>query len=291
MASNPETPWKPSQDLDVQLQQNLQGELVVSGIYIRLFIANPGWVLRKPREFLIDLMEQVLKGMQQPGEVTETLTTALVKLLEAQPPLLEVVPATGYIGRVLATMASVGSAGQKPGLLVMHELSRSSACTEAAAKCESAVEPLKRAMNLRKDLLYSACETFNSLFEAHHDSLVKQALDCGLIGEFLTLLDSPLPEVSSPSGCKALIVKAVKAMQCSLVYGEEITAQLKQSPVWTQYAQQKHDLFLTDRQNAGYLTSNPGVAGYLTSTAAQKSAPILPPPMETTNATNNNPLL
>ena len=147
-------------------------------------------------------------------------------------------------------------------------------------------------MTLRRDLLYSICETFNCLFEAHHDSLVRQALSCGLINDFLTLLDSPLPEVASPSGCKALIVKAVKAMQCSLVFGDEITGILKQSSVWTQYAQQKHDLFLTDRQNAGYLTSNPGVAGYLTS-SAQKSAPVLPPPMETNNSSinNNNPLL
>ena len=101
LSTNPETPWKPSQEQqDVNLQQSLQGELVVSGIYIRLFITNPGWVLRKPREFLIELLEQVLKRMQQGQsaqnhEILETLTTALVKLLEAQPPLLEIVPATG----------------------------------------------------------------------------------------------------------------------------------------------------------------------------------------------------
>ena len=72
------------------------------------------------------------------GETLETLTTALVKLLEAQPPLMEVVPATGYIGRVISTMAKVGGAGQKPGLLVIHQLSRSSACAEALAKCDTA---------------------------------------------------------------------------------------------------------------------------------------------------------
>ena len=77
------------------------------------------------------------------------------------------------------------------------------------------VETAKRAMGLRRDLLYSVCETFYSLFETHHDSLVKQALSCGLVKEFLELLDSPLPEVSSPSACKALIVKAVKALQVS----------------------------------------------------------------------------
>ena len=103
-------------------------------------------------------------------------------------------------------------------------------CIEAIANCD-AILPLKRAMGLRQDLLYTICEAFSSLFERHHDNLVKQALDCDLLKEFLAMLDSPLPQVQSPSGCKALIVKAVKAMQCSLVYGEQISAILKQSQV------------------------------------------------------------
>lgn len=148
-------------------------------------------------------------------------------------------------------------------------------------------------MNLRQDLLYSICETLNSLFERHHDNLVKQALECDLLKEFLTLLDSPLQEVPSPSGCKALIVKAVKAMQCSLVYGEEISAILKDSQVWQQYAQQKHDLFLTARANPIGVGYNTGVAGYLTTT--QKPAPIGPPPMmdgaSNTSGMHNDSLL
>ena len=122
-------------------------------------------------------------------------------------------------------------------------------------------------MSLRRDLLYIICETLNSLFERHHDNLVKQvnkfffrsllfckilnttknlinnfnglsfftfpyqALECDLLNEFLSILDSPLQEVESPSACKALIVKAVKAMQCSLIYGEQISAVLKDSQV------------------------------------------------------------
>jgi len=257
---------------------NLQNELVISGIYIRLFIANPGWVLRKPREFLIDLIENILQLMssnENNNEKLESLTTALVKLLEAQPALAEIVPATGYISRILSSLSTAGSAMLKPCVLILHQLSRSTVCGEAIAKCE-AVAPLKRAIALRRDLLYSISETLHSLFERHHDNLVKQALECDLLNEFLSILDSPLQEVESPSGCKALIVKAVKAMQCSLLYGEQISAILKDSQVWQQYAQQKHDLFLTDRTNLGGLTYNTGVAGYLTTT--QKAAPSLPPP-------------
>lgn len=34
------------------------GEMVVGGVFLRLFIANPGWVLRKPKEFLTELLEK-----------------------------------------------------------------------------------------------------------------------------------------------------------------------------------------------------------------------------------------
>ena len=127
LKKSPETPWRTPQEESLISNQNLQNELVISGIYIRLFIANPGWVLRKPREFLIDLMESVLQHVNADNannQTLETLTDALVKLLEAQPALLEIIPATGYIGRILGSMTTAKAVRQKPGTLIMHELSR-----------------------------------------------------------------------------------------------------------------------------------------------------------------------
>ena len=39
------------------MYNEVAGELVVGGVFLRLFIANPGWVLRKPKEFLTELLE------------------------------------------------------------------------------------------------------------------------------------------------------------------------------------------------------------------------------------------
>ena len=180
-------------------------------------------------------------------------------------------------------------------------------CVEALAKCET-IAPLKRAMNLRNDLIYPTCETFSTLFQGHHDSLVKQvihfnskltncsclfvfqALQCDLIKDLLALLDAPLRDQPSPSATKALIVKALKAMTHSLLHGEEVSSLLKSNPVWQQYEQQKHDLFLPDRPNAGYLTAAPGVAGYLTSSSMRKTVPDVPPPMDS-NTSHNDSLI
>ena len=93
---------------------------------------------------------------------------------------------------------------------------------------------------------------------------------------------------SSPSATKALIVKALKAMTHSLLHGEEVSSVLKANPIWQQYEQQKHDLFLPERPNAGYLTSAPGVAGYLTSTSMRKTVPDVPPPMDNNMSNNGN---
>jgi len=45
------------------------GEVVVGGVFLRLFIANPGWVLRKPKEFLTELLERwcALTATQSPN--------------------------------------------------------------------------------------------------------------------------------------------------------------------------------------------------------------------------------
>lgn len=40
-------------------------EPVVGGVYLRLFIASPAWALRKPKEFLSELMDTILTLMSK----------------------------------------------------------------------------------------------------------------------------------------------------------------------------------------------------------------------------------
>ncbi len=123
------TPDKPFPTDDVKVLQGAEGtgELVIAGIYVRLFIANPGWVLRKPREFLSDLLEAALQGMssQQPDlQRLETVTTAVVKLLSTQPNLSEMIPATGYLSRIFGAMGGLDAKVVKAPVLMVAEMSR-----------------------------------------------------------------------------------------------------------------------------------------------------------------------
>ena len=122
---NPDVVWTP--DAIESLQGVESGELVISGIYVRLFIANPGWVLRKPREFLSDLLEeatQLLKSNSADSARLDSVTTALSKLLTFQPPLAEMVPGTGYLARIFNILADVDQTKVKDGLVIVNELTR-----------------------------------------------------------------------------------------------------------------------------------------------------------------------
>lgn len=60
---NPQIQWKDSDTL----QDITTNELVVSGVYLKLFITNPGWTLRKPKQFLSDLLDFVADNISRSG--------------------------------------------------------------------------------------------------------------------------------------------------------------------------------------------------------------------------------
>ena len=116
--------------------------------------------------------------------------------------------------------------------------------------------------------------------------MTSQALSCALIKDFLNILGARLDNIPNPSACKAHVVKALKSMQRSLVYGDQVSSQLSGSTVWAQYEKQNHDLFIEDRPTAGYLTSQPQSAGYLTMNRA--AMPTVPPPIDDSDKNNDN---
>lgn len=49
-------------------------EIIVGGVYLRLFNKNPGWVLRKPKEFLSELLDTSVKEIpKDPTNVSEVI--------------------------------------------------------------------------------------------------------------------------------------------------------------------------------------------------------------------------
>lgn len=88
---------------------------------------------------------QVLMSGSDAQKLT-LVTDSLVRLLEVQAALLDQLPATGYLNRVLSSMNTLGETGQKSGILLLHVVSKNSVCVDSLANCDS-VPPLHRLLN------------------------------------------------------------------------------------------------------------------------------------------------
>ncbi|XP_055606556.1 dnaJ homolog subfamily C member 13 isoform X2 [Uranotaenia lowii] len=273
---NPKTNWR---DPDV-LPEIISSELVVSGVYLRLYISNPGWTLRKPKQFLSDLLDFIVENISKNGvdkNLLDISTTALVLLLNAQPTLADSVPVLGHIPKFFRQL----SVQPKSALAVLHQLSLSEICVSAISQTDCILS-LKSCMENHRELVATACETLSRLFKCQHDSLIRQSLECQLIPYLLALLESRIEATTNPAMVKAQIVAALKAMTSNLTYGDRVAHILNQNPVWAEYRDQKHDLFITDSNVQGYLTGAPNTtAGYLTQ-GPTKNIEVLtsPPPID-----------
>uniref|UniRef100_A0A2D4PC99 DnaJ homologue subfamily C GRV2/DNAJC13 N-terminal domain-containing protein n=7 Tax=Micrurus TaxID=8634 RepID=A0A2D4PC99_MICSU len=278
---NPDINWKLPEDFAV-IYGEAEGELSVGGVFLRIFIAQPAWVLRKPREFLIALLEkftELLEKNNPHGETLETITTATVCLFSAQPQLADQVPPLGHLPKILQAMNHKNNAIPKSAMRVIHMLSDNELCVRSMAVLET-IGPLMNGMKKRSDNVGIACEALNRIFQKEQNDLVVQALKADLVPYLLKLLEGVgLENLESPSATKAQIVKALKSMSRSLQYGEQVNEILSQSSIWSAFKDQKHDLFISETQTAGYLTG-PGVAGYLTAGRPSSVMPNVPPPVD-----------
>ncbi|XP_069504815.1 dnaJ homolog subfamily C member 13 isoform X2 [Ambystoma mexicanum] len=278
---NPDTNWKLTEDFNVVYSEG-HSELSVGGVFLRIFISQPAWVLRKPREFLIALLEkftELLEKNNPHGETLETVTTATVCLFSTQPQLADQVPPLGHLPKILQALSHKNNAIPKSAIRVIHILSDNELCVRAMAALET-IGPLMTGMKKRSDTVGLACETLNRMFQREQTELVAQALKVDLVPYLLRLLEGQgLENLDSPSATKAQIVKALKSMMRSLQYGEQVNEILSRSSIWSAFKDQKHDLFISDTQTAGYLTG-PGVAGYLTAGTTSTVLPSVPPPVD-----------
>ncbi|KAI4878723.1 hypothetical protein NFI96_021841, partial [Prochilodus magdalenae] len=278
---NPDVNWKLPEDFTVAYAAG-HGELEVGGVFLRIFIAQPGWVLRKPREFLVSLLEtltELLEKNNPNGEALETVTTAAVCLFSTQTQLADQVPPLGHLPRILAALNHKNNAVPKSSIRLIHVLSDNELCVRSMAALET-IGPLMSGMKVRADMAGLACEALNRMFQREQTELVAQALRVELVPYLLKLLEGiGLETLENPSATKAQIVKALKSMTRSLQFGEQVNEILSRSTVWSAFKDQKHDLFISESQTAGYLTG-PGVAGYLTAGTGTTVMPSVPPPVD-----------
>ncbi|XP_045537410.1 dnaJ homolog subfamily C member 13 [Papilio machaon] len=249
------------------------GEVVVGGVYLKLYLQNPHWSLRSPKKFLQELLTETLTSLNKDasdGSRGETCARALAALLRAKPALGEVCAQLGELPRLARLLPSC----PKHAVPVLAALADTQSCVAALTQTE-VMSGLKTAVKTCREVVGTTCEALAAIFNntnPNTDKLVLQALECELISELLLALESRLEGQAA-----AQLVGALKGMARSAAHGDRVRALLARSRVWEQYAAQRHDLFISSVPHA-HAISAPHAAGYLTAPPA--SIPAQPPPID-----------
>lgn len=182
----------------------------------------------------------------------ELITKALSNLLAAQPALLEMVPIMGHIPGFVKNLASEKKEVSKSSLVIVRQLSNNRQCSICIVKQQPVLMNMMTAIKNDPEMTNIACETLNKLFQLEMDSFVNEAIESQLIPFLLKLLDAG--PSSLPSSTKAIIVQVLKSMESNETYGEQIAGMLNKSSVWSEFRDQKHDLFISNQGAPMYLT-------------------------------------
>jgi len=100
-------------------------------------------------------------------------------------------------------------------------------------------------MKLEPSLLREAAHSLKLLTKECSQELAEQMLSTGIISHLLEILASNNQQsVNNPAAAKSEIVDALKSCCQEIKYGNKIAELLRASPIWAQYKDQRHDLFL-----------------------------------------------
>lgn len=181
------------------------------------------------------------------------VTKALTGLLQSQPSLIDLIPPMGHIQGIITNLSTrKDEQVPKTCLFILNELAHSKACIDSIVNTQTVLPQIMHAMKSYESTINIACETLTLMFKSENEELVHQAIKAELIPYLLKLLDSS--QSINSSNTKALIAEVLKLMSQNLTYGEQVTALLSKSSIWHEFRDQKHDLFISNTQNAGYIT-------------------------------------
>ncbi|OON15900.1 hypothetical protein X801_08292, partial [Opisthorchis viverrini] len=204
------------------------GPVIIAGVYVHLYVASPGWVLRRPELFLDSVMDTWIENISKLPDsalLLRLLTRACCAVLVDRPGLLDALPRKGYLHRIIDLLAQVNDPeGAKAAVLLLHHMSRSKLCIQAMADRDT-IGGIMRVINCCiGEELGLVGETLFGIFDSPDcDPLIAQALKHDLIGYVLQLLRNGLPRsVRDPGQTRAYLVRALKAMQRSPTYGNKV---------------------------------------------------------------------
>lgn len=256
-------------------------QLQVGNVYVALYVQQPGWAVRHPKEFIMALLERFVEEASRAqsawstftNDVVELLTKAGEVLLHTSPGLRDYMASLGYGGKMLRLLAPPEPSKQSTNEVVarcalrwLREMSRSAACVESLCSTVDVFPPLLGVMEQQPSFIMDTLETLEGFLSnaTRRSRILEHVLRDRLPEKLLGYLEEGLPDSASAAAgvsaatIRAALVKVIKALLAAPdeLYKTRITELLDQSSVWAKYKNQSHDLFLTQTQFGGYLTAS-----------------------------------
>jgi DnaJ family protein C protein 13 len=232
-------------------------ELMIGGVYVRLFNEHRGWPLRAPREFLIGCLEKFLELCGQPAanqSNLQLLGQGITKVVTLSSGLMDTIAPLGHIRRLIgAILDSKAPYQQRECYIVLSQLSESQSCVNAMTEV-TITSALRTGMQSDIANIEPATKTLYNImlrnnFTKPPGKFLKEALKQNFILFLLDVLNMSLVSASS----KVYIVKSIKEMLKDEIFGEELQKIVELKPIWAQYKDQLHDLFISKHKEPGFL--------------------------------------
>nr|XP_027203282.1 dnaJ homolog subfamily C member 13-like [Dermatophagoides pteronyssinus] len=275
--SNPSHLWKFNANCEFKYSLD-DDEFKISGVYLRLYNKSPGWILSRPKEFLLDLLEYAKNVCDKSSDIDEgkleMVNNALHILLTTQSDLLILIPPTGYIQIFINKLDNNNLNISKTCLSLIHKFSLNSACLNDMIVTGKLAKNFNSIIETHPTLIELLCDSMVKIFEAKNEEFIHQSINTGLINNLLKVLDS-----NASQSTKAKVVQMFQTALDS-EYNSQISEVLNNSNIWKEFKDQKHDLFIASN-NATHLLTNStvNIAGYLKQSST-KTLPLVPPPIE-----------
>nr|VDZ46862.1 endosomal_trafficking_protein_RME-8_putative/GeneDB:LmjF.30.2210 [Leishmania donovani] len=297
--------------------------LQVGGVYVALYVQQPGWAVRHPKEFLVSLLERFVEeaskatsptaaisgdaGAAPDTDMLELLTKAGEILLSNSPGLRDYMTSLGYGSKVDRQLSpatadhATNEAVVRYSLRWLREMSRSAACVESTSSSADVLPSLVNVIEQYPAVTMEALQTLEGFLSnaTRRSRVLEYALRDHIPERLLKYLEEGLPDSASAAAdvsaatIRAALVKVIKALLAvpDDVHTTHIQALLDKSLVWAKYKNQSHDMFLMQTHFGGYLTAggntHPGaMAATLSLTApatTEANTRSEPPPLEDTS--------
>ncbi|EFA79862.1 DnaJ like protein [Heterostelium album PN500] len=264
--------WKIAEDFSISYEMG-DNELFIGGVYISLFLKQPGWSLRNPRKFLLEVFDTLIKlAANDNGSdpKIQQLSLAIISLFQHHNVISDQLPSTGYIEKILPLLGHPTAQIRSLMVNIIHSMSDSQVCVDHLSKIGSLWSNMSRIILLPNDNLALTAECIGKLLKLNRcekTCLVEQASRSDFINSSLKLLERG--KGISPA-TQAIVVNYLKSFETDPLHGPQITAILDKSEIWSSYSSQSHDLFITGPATGpvGLLTAGTSTSvGLLTSTA------------------------